>query len=47
MIVDLVSKVERFDIHPTIAQVFNWEDAHKGFQALLEQTEVGKIVIKV
>ena len=37
----------KYDIHPVIGKVFEWEDAKKAFQTMNEGSEVGKIVIKV
>ena len=48
---DMVQKVlevyEKHDVHPQIAQVFEWEDAREAFAALVGQTGVGKLIIKV
>ncbi len=48
---DMVEKVldvyEKHDLHPPIAQVFEWEDAKEAFAALVRQAAVGKLVIKV
>ncbi len=47
MIEELVRLVEIHDLHPVIAKSFEWKDAKQAFELMLNQTEIGKIVIKV
>ncbi|GAB7353670.1 hypothetical protein MBLNU459_g4076t1 [Dothideomycetes sp. NU459] len=42
----LVKLVEKYDIHPPIAQIFEFEEADKAFEYLKTPSEVGKVVIK-
>jgi NADPH:quinone reductase-like Zn-dependent oxidoreductase len=39
--------VEEYNIHPLVAKTFEWEEAPKAFEALINQTAVGKVVIRV
>ncbi|KAF9872047.1 putative alcohol dehydrogenase [Colletotrichum karsti] len=47
MFQDMSAFVEKHDIKPLVAEVFEWRDAKKAYKALLEQGFVGKIAIKV
>jgi NADPH:quinone reductase-like Zn-dependent oxidoreductase len=47
MVEECVEMMEAHDLHPVVAEVFEWQDAPKAFEALLKQSAVGKIVIKV
>ena len=38
---------EQHNIKPVIAKEFDFDDAVKAFEALQDQSEVGKIVIKI
>jgi len=46
MLQDMVEFVEKKDIHPVIAKVFEWHDAKEAYKAMLDQAFVGKLVIK-
>lgn len=39
--------VEEYDIKPYIAKVYPWTEAKEAFEALVERSEVGKLVIRV
>ena len=47
----MISKVfqvmEEHDLHPQISEECSFEDTPKAFQALISQTKVGKLVIKI
>ena len=43
---ELVRRVDAGKIHPVIAKVFEWSEAKEAFKMLINQTGVGKIVIK-
>ena len=43
---ELVRRVDAGKIHPVIAKVFEWSEAKEAFEMLMNQTGVGKIVIK-
>jgi len=47
MVEECVEMMEAHDLHPVVAEIFEWQDAPKAFEALLKQNAVGKIVIKV
>ena len=47
MNLELVRMIDEHGIRPIIARTFEWEQAKEAFKMLLDQTEVGKIVIKV
>lgn len=47
MMVELSAFAEEHQLHPTIAQVFKFEDADKALDALREFSGVGKIVVEV
>jgi NADPH:quinone reductase-like Zn-dependent oxidoreductase len=47
MMVELSAFAEEHQLHPTIAQVFKFEDADKALDALREFSAVGKIVVEV
>jgi NADPH:quinone reductase-like Zn-dependent oxidoreductase len=47
MNIELVRIIEEHGIRPVIARTFEWDKAKEAFKMLLDQTEVGKIVIKV
>ena len=47
MNIELVRIIEEHGIRPVIARTFEWDNAKEGFKMLLDQTEVGKVVIKV
>jgi D-arabinose 1-dehydrogenase-like Zn-dependent alcohol dehydrogenase len=38
---------EQHELKPVIAKEFAFQDAKEAFQALTDQTEVGKIVVKI
>ncbi|EKG13198.1 Alcohol dehydrogenase superfamily zinc-containing [Macrophomina phaseolina MS6] len=42
-----VEFVEKHQIHPVVAKVYEFEQAEEAFARLEKQTEIGKIVIKV
>ena len=44
---ELVAFVQEHDLHPPIAQVFEFEQAQEAFQALEELERPGKIVINI
>ncbi|KAF2810547.1 NAD(P)-binding protein [Mytilinidion resinicola] len=46
MVEELVKIVEKFDIHPVVSKVFEFDEALKAYEALREQQDIGKIVIK-
>ena len=43
---ELVRRVDAGKIHPVIAKVFEWSEAKEAFEMLMNQTGVGKIVVK-
>ena len=43
---ELVRRVDAAKIHPVIAKAFEWSEAKEAFEMLMNQTGVGKIVIK-
>ncbi len=43
----LLKLVGEKEIHPLLAEVFEWEDARKAFEKLMNRDVVGKVVIKV
>ena len=43
---ELVRRVDAGKIHPVIAKAFEWSEAKEAFEMLMNQTGVGKIVIK-
>ena len=47
MVEECVEMMGAQELHPIVAQVFEWEDAPKAFEALLKQNAIGKIVVKV
>jgi D-arabinose 1-dehydrogenase-like Zn-dependent alcohol dehydrogenase len=47
MLAEAVDLAEKHDLHPYIADVYEWEDAPKAFERLREQEFIGKLVIKV
>lgn len=44
---ELSAFVEKHDIHPPIAKVYEFEDADKAIQAAAKLTVLGKLVVKV
>ena len=38
--------MEKHDLHPPVAQVFEFEDAEKGLKALTKLSTPGKIVVR-
>lgn len=44
---ELSAFVEKHNIHPPIAKVYDFEDADKAIQAAAKLTNLGKLVIKV
>jgi len=44
---EMAKTVEEKKIHPFIAEIYEWEDAKEAFKAAIQQTGVGKIVIRV
>lgn len=47
MIIELVRKVEEYGIRPVIARTFEWNEGKDALNMMLDQTVVGKIVVKV
>jgi NADPH:quinone reductase-like Zn-dependent oxidoreductase len=47
MLEKALSVYDEYDLHPQIAQVFEWEDAKAAFEALCNKSQVGKIVVRV
>lgn len=47
MAIDFVKFIEEHDIHPPIAQVFDFEEGDKAVEALRKFNGVGKIVVTV
>lgn len=47
MVEETVRYLETNDIHPAIADVYDFEDMPKALQALMSQSKVGKIVVKM
>lgn len=47
MFQDMAKFVEHHDIHPVIAEVFEWQNAKDAYKAMIAQKFVGKIVIKI
>jgi NADPH:quinone reductase-like Zn-dependent oxidoreductase len=47
MMVELSAFAEKHQLHPPIAQVFEFEEAVKALEALRESTGVGKTVVEV
>ena len=43
---ELVRRVDADKIHPIIAKTFEWSEAKEAFELLMNQSEVGKIVIR-
>lgn len=46
MLDELVRRVDASKIHPVIAKSFEWGEAKAAFELLMNQSEVGKIVVK-
>ena len=46
MVEELVRRVDADKIHPVIAKTVVWSEAQKAFEMGMNQSEVGKIVIK-
>ncbi|KAF2499320.1 NAD(P)-binding protein [Lophium mytilinum] len=46
MVEELVKIVEEFDIHPVVSKAFEFDEAVKAYEALREQKDIGKIVVK-
>ena len=46
MVEELVRRVDADKIHPVIAKTVAWTEAQKAFEMVMNQSEVGKIVIK-
>ena len=46
MLEELVRRVGTSKIHPVIAKTFEWGEAKAAFELLMNQSEVGKIVIR-
>ena len=44
---DMAKCVEQKDIHPVIANVYEWQNTKEGYKALLNQGFVGKLVVKI
>ena len=47
MAVDFTAFLEEHDVHPPIAQVFDFKEGDQAVEALRKFSGVGKIVIKV
>ncbi|KAK1139865.1 hypothetical protein N8T08_011110 [Aspergillus melleus] len=47
MLQDMVEFVEKEDIHPVVAKVFEWHDAKEAYKAMIDQAFVGKLVIRI
>lgn len=43
---ELVRRVNADKIHPVVAKTFEWSEAREAFGLLMNQSEVGKIVVK-
>ena len=43
---ELVRRVDADKIHPVIAKTFEWGEAKDAFEMLMDQSAVGKIVVK-
>lgn len=43
---ELVRRVDADKIRPVIAKTFEWREAKDAFELLMNQSEVGKIVVK-
>ena len=43
---ELVRRMEAGKIHPVIGKAFEWDEAKEAFKLMMEQSAVGKIVIK-
>ena len=43
---ELVRRVDADKIHPVIAKIFEWSEAKEAFEMLMNQSAVGKIVVK-
>lgn len=43
---ELVRRVDADKIQPVIAKIFEWSEAKEAFEMLMNQSEVGKIVVK-
>ena len=46
MVEELVRRVDADKIHPVIAKSFEWSEAKEAFAMLMDQSEVGKIVVR-
>lgn len=46
MVEELLRKLDASKIHPVIARTFEWDEAKAAFELLMNQSEVGKIVVK-
>ncbi len=43
---DLVRRVDAAKVHPAIARTFEWGKAKEAFELLMNQSAVGKIIVK-
>ena len=46
MVEELVRRMDADKIHPVIAKTFEWHEAKEAFQLLMNQSGIGKIIIK-
>lgn len=46
MVEELVQRLAADKIHPVIARTFEWSEAKEAFGLLMNQSEMGKIIIK-
>ena len=46
MVEELVRRMDADKIHPVIAKTFEWREAKEAFGMLMNQSGVGKIIIK-
>lgn len=44
---ELVAFMEKHELHPPVAQIFEWEQATEALEALTTLSAPGKIVLKV
>ena len=47
MIQKMLEVIEKHDIHPLIAKVYDFDDAPAAFEALEQGNGVGKLIVKV
>lgn len=47
MLNELVHLVEEHSINPVVGETFEWEEAPKAFECMMNQGTIGKIVIRI